>query len=165
MPAPWDTTTRTDTTMTFATDDEGNAEATFYLACRDDRGALSDTLVQFMPLRNFPPAVNFQSDFDPLGNMQREFIMRRRRRRSTPCTGTGAPRISASSPSISTATRPWTISTATPWPTTEPAETYDLDDPQADPLTSWVRVPFDGAGEVREFEIFVVGAAGRAGGP
>jgi len=72
VPALWDTTTKTDTTMTFVTDDEGNAEATFYLVCRDDRGALSDTLVQYIPLRNFPPVINFQSDFEPLKNMQRE---------------------------------------------------------------------------------------------
>jgi hypothetical protein len=62
--APWDTTTRTDTTMTFTTDDLGHAEATVRVACRDDRGALSDTVTQYIPLRNFPPVVNFQSDFD-----------------------------------------------------------------------------------------------------
>lgn len=64
VPAPWDTTTRTDTTMTFTTDDFGHAEATVRLACRDDRGALSDTVAQYFPLRNFPPVVNFQADFD-----------------------------------------------------------------------------------------------------
>lgn len=74
VPAAWDTTARTDTTMTFATDANGDAEATFLLACRDNRGAMSDTLVQFIPLKNFPPAVNFQTDFDPLRNMQRELL-------------------------------------------------------------------------------------------
>ncbi len=63
-PAPWDTTARTDTTMTFTTDDVGHAEATVRVACRDDRGALSDTVTQYIPLRNFPPVINFQADFD-----------------------------------------------------------------------------------------------------
>jgi len=63
-PAPWDTTARTDTTMTFTTDDLGHAEATVRVACRDDRGALSDTVTQYIPLRNFPPVINFQADFD-----------------------------------------------------------------------------------------------------
>ncbi len=57
-PAPWDTTTATDTTMTFITDENGEAEATFLLACRDNRGAYSDTISQFVPLKNFPPVVN-----------------------------------------------------------------------------------------------------------
>ncbi len=34
------------------------------VACRDDRGALSDTVTQYIPLRNFPPVINFQADFD-----------------------------------------------------------------------------------------------------
>jgi len=70
-PAPWDTTTRTDTTtvrtdttMTFTTDDLGHAEATVFVVCRDDRGALSDTVTQYIPLQNFPPVINFQADFD-----------------------------------------------------------------------------------------------------
>ncbi len=64
--APWDTTVATDTTMTFSTDDEGHAEATICLVCEDNRGALSDTVCQYIPLRNFPPVINFQSDFDTL---------------------------------------------------------------------------------------------------
>ena len=43
-PAPWITTTCTDTTMTFVTDEDGNSEATFYLACTDNRRAVSATL-------------------------------------------------------------------------------------------------------------------------
>lgn len=62
--APWDTTARTDTTMTFATDDDGHAEATIRVACRDDRGAVSETVSVYIPLRNFPPVVNFPADFD-----------------------------------------------------------------------------------------------------
>ncbi len=72
VPAPWVVTDRTDTTMTFETDELGEAEATFYLVCRDNRGALSDTLTQLIPLRNFPPVINFQQDFEPLYDLQRE---------------------------------------------------------------------------------------------
>ncbi len=62
--APWDTTAATDTTMTFSTDDQGEAIALVKVACRDDRGAVSDTVSQLIPLRNFPPVINFQADFD-----------------------------------------------------------------------------------------------------
>ncbi|MBA4377451.1 MAG: hypothetical protein C0395_02125 [Gemmatimonas sp.] len=62
--APWDTTAATDTTMTFETDDAGRAQALIRLACRDDRGAYSDTVSQYIPLRNFPPVINFVSDYD-----------------------------------------------------------------------------------------------------
>jgi hypothetical protein len=64
QPEPWVVTNRTDTTMTFLTDDTGHAEATIRLACRDNRGAMSDTVSQYIPLRNFPPVVNFMADFD-----------------------------------------------------------------------------------------------------
>ena len=74
FPATWDTTVSTDTTMTFRTDNEGNAGATIRVACRDNRGATSDTVVQFVPLKNFTPVVNFTVDYNPLENMQREFI-------------------------------------------------------------------------------------------
>lgn len=70
-PAPWTVTTGTDTSMTFETDENGEAEATFYLVCRDNRGALSDTLVQLVPLQNFPPVINFEPDFSPLYDLQR----------------------------------------------------------------------------------------------
>jgi hypothetical protein len=72
--APWDTTTATDTTMTFTTDNDGNAAATIRVACRDDRGAVSDTVVQYIPLTNVTPVVNFTREYDPYKNMQREFI-------------------------------------------------------------------------------------------
>ncbi len=61
----WTETTGTDTTMTFATDDEGLAEATIRLTCQDNRGALSDTVTLYVPLRNFPPVIGFQRTFDP----------------------------------------------------------------------------------------------------
>ncbi|MCP4144259.1 MAG: hypothetical protein GY752_03115 [bacterium] len=64
--APWVATLNTDTTMTFATDLNGEAFAYFQLVCRDNRGALSDTVRQHIPLRNFPPIINFESDYDSL---------------------------------------------------------------------------------------------------
>jgi len=64
--AAWDTTAATDTTMTFVTDASGLARAVFRLACRDDRGALSDTVSQYIPLRNFPPVVQFATGYDTL---------------------------------------------------------------------------------------------------
>ncbi|MBU1677132.1 hypothetical protein KKA85_15285, partial [bacterium] len=62
--APWAATQRTDTTMTFTTDDLGEAQALIRVACRDDDGAVSDTVSQFIPLRNFPPVINFTADYD-----------------------------------------------------------------------------------------------------
>ena len=62
--APWAVTTRTDTTITFTTDNQGRAFARLHVACRDDRGAMSDTLTQDVPLRNFPPVINFPADYD-----------------------------------------------------------------------------------------------------
>jgi len=64
MAAPWATTQSTDTTMTFNTDDLGEARALIRLACRDDDGAVSDTVSQYIPLRNFPPVINFVADYD-----------------------------------------------------------------------------------------------------
>lgn len=63
-PATWDTTAQTSRVVSFTTDDEGHAEATIMVACRDDRGAMSDTVSQYVPLRNFPPVINFAADFD-----------------------------------------------------------------------------------------------------
>jgi len=62
--APWVTTGRTDTTMTFTTDDLGEAHAFIHLACRDDRGAMSDTISRYIPLQNFPPVINFVANYD-----------------------------------------------------------------------------------------------------
>ncbi len=154
VPAPWDTTTATDTTMTFTTDDEGNAEATFYLVCRDDRGALSDTLVRYVPLRNFPPALHFQSDFDPLVNMQREI------------------HYDGSTPTDTTYWN-WGVMNARLFvfdldgnDTLEPYYWYTLGSPDpdsvrsegapgADPEHYWIQAPFSGVGDVYEFEIDV----------
>jgi hypothetical protein len=152
VPAPWVTTTRTDTTMTFTTDDLGEAEATFYLVARDDRGALSDTLVRFVPLRNFPPAVNFQSDFDPLRNLQREFVMDGDTVVDTVYWNWGAMNVRCFALDIDGAATMDTFyryTTATP----VPANTVPFDDPRADPDLFWVAVPFAGSGEIREFSI------------
>lgn len=161
VPAAWDTTTNTDTTMTFSPDDQGLAEATFLLVCRDDRGALSDTVVQYVPLRNFPPAVNFQSDFDPLRNLQREFL---------DANGDVTANPSAA---VDTAYFNWgpmnfrmfaldldgaetmddfyryTLADG------EPGITRDVDDPAADPNVCWVKVPFNSSADIKQFSIFV----------
>ncbi len=157
VPAPWITTTRTDTTMTFVTDDLGNAQATFFLMCRDDRGALSDTLIKHIPLKNFPPAVVFQSDFDPLKNMQREITGAGTAQADTTFWnwGTGFFRFFASDLDGAATMDDFYRYT---FSDVEPTETYDRDDPLADPLTTWVRVPFSQAGEIKAFELFVSGA-------
>lgn len=161
VPAAWDTTTRTDTTMTFTPDAQGRAEATLLIACRDDRGALSDTVSQVIPLRNFPPAVNFQSDFDPLRNMQRDFIDVNGNVTLNPAAA------------VDTAYYNWgpmnfrlfamdldgaeTMDDFYRYTFAEgdALETRDEDDPAADPLTGWVRVPFNSSAEIKQFEIRV----------
>lgn len=165
VPAPWDTTTRTDTTMTFSTDDQGEAEATFLLVCRDDRGALSDTTVQYIPLKNFPPVISMQSDFDPLRNLQREFIDAD----GNPTEDGSAAadtvywnwgpmnfRMSASDPDGRQTMDPFFRYTlADPLPD----ETWDEGDPLADPETAWVRVPLTGSAEFAFFEILLENVA------
>lgn len=161
VPAAWDTTTTTDTTMTFDPDAQGNAEATFLLVCRDDRGALSDTVVQFIPLRNFPPAVNFQTDFDPLRNLQREFR-----------DAAGQVTLDANA-AVDTVFYNWgpmnfrmfaldpdgaeTMDSFYRYTLAdgEPEITFDVDDPDADPSIGWVRVPFNSSAEIKQFSIFL----------
>jgi len=161
FPALWDTTTSTDTTMTFATDNQGNASATFLVACRDDRGAFSDTLVQFVPLRNFAPEVNFAPNFDPRDNMQREFIDA-----DGNVTPDGAAAVDTNYYNWGPATFDLVVRDLDGTETlnefyrytmadTDPDSTYDQDDPRADPETSWVRVPFTGAGDSKPIFIAV----------
>lgn len=157
QPAPWVTTTSTDTTMTFVTDEDGNSEATFYLACTDNRGATSDTLVQFIPLRNFPPVVNFQSDFDPLVNMQREITAGEAGADTTYWNwGVSNFRFFALDlDGVSTMddTYEYTLAEG------DPGTVIDEGEPGADPNAVWVRAPFpEASGEVREFEIQIKGA-------
>lgn len=159
VPAPWDTTTRTDTTMTFTTDELGEAQATFLLVCSDDRGALSDTVVQFIPLRNFPPLIGLQSDFDPLKNMQREFIDAD----GNPTEDGSAAvdtvfwnwgpmnfRLSASDPDGRSTMDPFYRYTLAD---VLPDSTYDLGDPRANPETAWVRAPFMDDADFAFFDI------------
>lgn len=160
VPALWDTTTNTDTTMTFAPDVNGDAEATFLLVCRDDRGALSDTVVQFVPLKNFPPAVNFQTDFDPQRNLQREF---RDATGAVTLDGNAAAdtvyynwgpmnfRMFALDPDGSETMNDfyrYTLADGDP-------VTFGEDDPAADPNVGWVRVPFNSSAEIKQFSIFL----------
>lgn len=153
VPAPWLTTTRTDTTMTFTTDDQGQAQATFYLACRDDRGAYSDTLVQYVPLQNFPPVLNFQSDFDPRPNLQREFVMEGDAVVDTVYWNWGVMNLRCFAFDLdgnSTMDDFYRYTLAD-----DPETTVDHDDPTADPLQHWIRHPFEGVEDILEFEILL----------
>jgi len=165
VPAPWDTTTRTDTTMTFVTDAYGNAEATFLLACRDNRGAVSDTLVQFIPLRNFPPAVNFQSDYNPLINMQREFLDADGNITEDPAAaadttywnwGANNFRLFALDLDGQETMDDFYRYTLKDTAEGDPDITFEPGDEDADPTIGWIKVPFpETTNEVKEFEIFV----------
>lgn len=161
VPAAWDTTTRTDTTMTFSPDAQGRASATLLVACRDDRGAVSDTVVQTIPLRNFPPVVNFQSDFDPLRNLQREF---------RDVNGNVTQNPSAAVDTVYFNWGPMNFRLFAidldgaetmddfyryTFADGDGLETRDHDDPAADPNAGWVRVPFNSSAEIKQFEISV----------
>lgn len=162
VPAPWTTTARTETTMTFTPDAQGRAEATIYLACRDDRGAVSDTVVQRIPLRNFPPAVNFQSDFDPRRNLQREFRDINGNVTTNPAAAVdttyfnwGAMGFRLFALDLDGAATMddfyrYTFADGDG----EALETRDQSDPLADPNTGWVRVPFNSSAEIKKFSIF-----------
>ena len=129
-------------------DDEGSADATFLVACRDNRGAYSDTVIQFIPVQEFPAGRELLSDFDPLPNMQREF-----RDADGNVTEDG-------SAAADTVYWNWGamnfrlfaydidgLETMDPFfrytlAEGDPEEIYDRVDPRADPETTWVRVPF-----------------------
>lgn len=158
IPAPWDTTTAQDTTMTFYTNEEGVSEATFYIACRDNRGAISDTLVQYIPLRNFAPTVSFKADFEPLKNMQREF------------SGGGADttywnfgssnfRFFALDEDGAEAMDSFFRYTLMDISGGDPEITFAVDDEDANPELGWIQVPFEAVAEIKEFEIFIKGAS------
>jgi hypothetical protein len=149
VPAPWDTTTRTDTTMTFTTDDNGEARAVFHLACRDDQGAYSDTLITDVPLRNFPPVLNFQSDFEPLKNMQREITAEG----DTLYWNWGVMNARCFAFDLDgTATMDtfyrYTFAA-------DPVEVYAWDDPAADPRQHWLAVPFAGQEDIHQFNLLL----------
>lgn len=156
VPEPWITTTRTDTTMTFTTDDNGEAQAIFYLVCRDDRGALSDTLVQHVPLRNFPPILNFQSDYQPLANMQRQFISEGGAVVDTVYWNWGVMNVRMFAFDLdgnATMDDFFRYTTADE----DPAETLPYDHPAADPMQHWLAVPFNSDAEILQFEIRLAG--------
>ncbi len=155
--APWITTTRTDTTMTFITGEDGTSEATFFVACEDNRGAISDTLVQFVPLRNFPPVVNFQSDYEPRVNMQREIIGGEAGADTTYWNwGVNNFRLFALDLDGAATMDDFFLYTLADG---DPELILDHDDPLADANIAWIRQPFpDVSSEVREFEIQVHGA-------
>jgi hypothetical protein len=158
VPASWIETTHTDTTMTFTTDDLGHAEATFYLVCRDNLGALSDTVVQYVPLRNFPPAINFQSDFEPFANLQREIVYEGGAPVDTVYWNWGAmsARLFAFDPDGGE-----TMSTVYRYTVAEPVPdcVRQVDDPAADPEVCWVEVPFASPADIQEFEVVLAGLA------
>jgi len=157
LPAPWDTTLAQDTTMTFYTNDEGGFEATFYIACKDNRGALSDTLIQYVPLRNFPPTVNFKADFEPLVNMQREFS---NGGADTTYWNYGACnfRFFALDEDGASTMDPYYLYTLADYEGAD-LDTVGVDDPNADPELSWIQVPFIPEEEIKSFEILISGAS------
>lgn len=165
VPAPWDTTTSTDTTMTFATNAEGYAEATFLLACRDNRGGVSDTLVQYIPLKNFPPAVNFQTDFDPQVNMQREFHDINGDVTEVPAAAVDTTywnwgpmnfRMFALDLDGQEAMDSFYRYTLVDPALGDPDLTFLENDPDADPTVGWVQAEFPLTNnEVKQFEIFI----------
>ncbi len=155
VPAPWVETTRTDTTMTFTTDDEGHAEATSIWSAATTCGALSDTVVQYVPLRNFPPAINFQSDFEPFTNLQREIVPGQD---GAPADtsywnwGAMSARLFAYDPDGGeTMADVYRYTVAEPLPDcVRPAS-----DPAADPEVCWVEAPFGSTADIRYFEVLL----------
>lgn len=148
--APWRATTGTDTTVTFTTDEEGWTDALLQVVCRDDRGALSDTATQYYRIRNFPPDLVYQADFEPLANMQREVAGA-----DTTYWNFGYCnfRFRVQDQNGGETLEPFYRYTLVDG---EPDVTWDEDDPLADPEAGWVRVPLLG-GEIREFEVALAG--------
>jgi hypothetical protein len=152
VPAPWDTTSATDTTMTFAPDPmTGEASATILIACRDNRGAFSDTISQFIPMRNHPPVVRFTLDFDPLVNMQRELVVEPDSFlywNWGPCNF----RLAAYDPDgLNTMDSFFRYTLAEG----DPDQEWEADDPDADPEVGWLREDFGSGDESFEFGMFV----------
>ncbi|MBU8871848.1 MAG: hypothetical protein KOO60_13360 [Gemmatimonadales bacterium] len=155
VPSPWAVTQDTDTTMTFETDEFGQAEATIYLVCKDNMGALSDTLKQLIPLTNFPPVINFESDFDHRHNLQRDLVGEDEYTYWN--WGVNNFRLFAFDPDgSSTMDKFFRYTLASDVSETVPEITRDYDDPLADAETEWIRVPFSDPDEqVHHFEIFL----------
>ncbi len=158
--APWDTTTNSDTTMTFVPDPQGVANVTFRLACLDNRGAYSDTLVQMIPMRNHPPSVSFESDYEPRQNMQREYIYEGEAIVDTTYWNWGPTNFRCTVYDLDGFD---TMDTFYRYTTMDgdPDQEWDWEDPNADPETGWVVKPFmdepsyTGQGGFYQFEIYL----------
>lgn len=158
-PAVWDTTTATDTTMTFTPDQTtGEASATFMIACRDNRGAMSDTVEQYVPMRNFTPVVAFQSDYEPLRNLQREFIYAGEAVVDTVYWNWGPNTFRLDAYDLDGLDTLNDYFRYTLVEGGDPELTWDHDDPAADPEQGWVRVPFEESIGSYGFEIFIARA-------
>jgi hypothetical protein len=156
--APWVVTTREDTLYTFTTDESGTTDALLLVACRDDRGAMSDTASQYFAIRNFPPEIVFQADFEPRANMQRSVVDNGGAAPDTTFWNYGFCnfRLYASDADGAETMNDYYRYTLADG---EPDVTWDIDDPAADPESGWIRVPFDSDAEIKSFEIDVVGAS------
>lgn len=149
---PWASTTETDTTMTFSPDPiTGEASATISVVCQDNRGAFSDTISQFIPMRNHPPVVQFKSNFDPKQNMQREFV-------ADPDSflywnwGPTNFRLGVYDPDgLDTMDSYYRYTLAEG----DPQQEWDEGDPSADLETGWIRANFLPGAESYEFELFI----------
>ncbi len=158
-PAPWDTTTVTDTTMTFVPDPTtGEASATFLIACRDNRGAMSDTVVQHVPMRNFPPVVAFQSDYEPLRNLQRELIYDGVAVVDTIYWNWGPNTFRFTAYDLDGLDTMNDYYRYTLVDGGDPDTVFEIGDPAADPELGWVTMPFGEGDGSHEFEIFIADA-------
>ncbi len=159
--APWDSTTAIDTTITFIPDAQGDdTVVTFRLACLDNRGALSDTLVQAVPIRNHPPTIIFQSNFEHLKNLQRDLIYEGEAVVDTIYWNWGPSTFRFNVYDLdgfSTMDDFYRYTTMDG----EPDQEWAWDDPAADPETGWVVKPFieeiggGGGSGFNEFEIYL----------
>ncbi|HPF69296.1 MAG TPA: hypothetical protein PLQ13_01395 [Candidatus Krumholzibacteria bacterium] len=151
--APWIVTTTEDTVVTFSTDETGVTDARLLVVCRDDRGAYSDTASQYFAIRNFPPQIAMEADYNPLVNMQWEVIDG-----DTVIWNYGYCnfRFVVHDPDGAVTMDDffrWTLADG------DPDTTWDEDDPAADPELGWIRVPFGTAEEIKPFEVEVHGAS------
>ncbi len=152
VPAAWVATQSTDTTMTFSPDPiSGEASATISVVCQDNRGAFSDTVSQFIPMRNHTPVVRFKSDFDYRQNMQRELVVE-------PDSflywnwGPTNFRLGVYDPDgLDTMNDYYRYTLADG----DPEQEWLEGDPSADIETGWIRAEFSPGVESYEFELFI----------
>jgi len=102
--------------------------------------------------------MNFQSDFDPLVNMQREFVTEGEAVVDTLYWNWGACNFRLFAFDLDGAPTMddfclYTLAEG------DPEQVFDADDPAGNPNEDWIRQPFDTTdAEVREFEIYIKGA-------